>query len=113
MKTWFSVPNNSDFSIYNLPFGIFSTETKSPRAGVAIGESIIDLAYLAETGAFNSLGIDKNVFSKNTLNDFISLGKAITVTVRCLLQEWLCRRRRPPPQVMFSIRTQCAKMQTS
>ena len=28
LKSWVEVPNNSDFPIQNLPFGIFSTEKK-------------------------------------------------------------------------------------
>ena len=35
--SWVNVPENSDFPIQNLPFGIYSTETKSKRVGVAIG----------------------------------------------------------------------------
>ncbi|MEL6484126.1 MAG: fumarylacetoacetase, partial [Bacteroidota bacterium] len=37
------IPKNSDFSIHNLPFGIFSTADRSPRSGVAVGEHILDL----------------------------------------------------------------------
>ncbi|MBI1185637.1 fumarylacetoacetase [bacterium] len=90
MKTWFNVPENSDFSIYNLPFGIFSTAGHHRRAGVAIGDHIIDLEAVAQAGAFHSLAIDNSVFSDDTLNRYIALGKATTITIRCLLQEWLC-----------------------
>ena len=44
LKSWVQVPSSSDFPIQNLPFGIFSTEKKSKRVGVAIGDSILDLA---------------------------------------------------------------------
>ena len=46
MNTWVNIPNNSDFTIYNLPFGIFSAEGTTKGAGVAIGEQIIDLNWL-------------------------------------------------------------------
>ncbi|MEM8525013.1 MAG: fumarylacetoacetase [Bacteroidota bacterium] len=81
-----NIPPNSDFSIHNLPFGIFSTTERSPRAGVAIGEQILDLVEVAELGIFK---FDTTVFSQNALNDFIALGKKITSKVRTDIQEWL------------------------
>ncbi len=81
-----NIPENSDFSIHNIPFGIFSTADRSPRAGVAIGEHILDLAALAELDVFE---FNTAVFEKDTLNDFISLGKQITKKVRKDIQVWL------------------------
>ena len=40
LKSWVNVPTKSDFTIQNLPFGVFSVLTDSPRVGVAIGEKI-------------------------------------------------------------------------
>lgn len=88
MKTWLNIPENSDFSIYNLPFGIFSVDGGTPSAGIAIGDSIVDLAALRYLGAFNH--IDKSVFTSSTLNSFISLGKAVTNQVRLDVQQMLC-----------------------
>ncbi|MFS4457411.1 fumarylacetoacetase [Maribacter sp. 2304DJ31-5] len=81
-----NIPENSDFSIYNIPFGIFSTLDGSPRAGVAVGEYILDLAATAQLNVFD---FDTAVFEKETLNDFISLGKEITKKVRRDVQTWL------------------------
>ena len=80
------IPENSDFSIHNIPFGIFETSNKGPRAGVAIGEYIIDLAELSDHGVFE---FETSVLKKENLNDFISLGKAITSKVRIDIQAWL------------------------
>ncbi len=80
------IPENSDFSIHNIPFGIFSTADRSPRAGVAIGEHILDLAAVAELDVFD---FNTAVLEKDTLNDFISLGKSITRRVRRNIQHWL------------------------
>ncbi|PIB30471.1 fumarylacetoacetase [Maribacter sp. 4U21] len=80
------IPENSDFSIYNIPFGIFSTTDRSPRAGVAIGEHILDLVAVAELEVFD---FNTAVLEKNTLNDFIDLGKPITNKVRTDIQAWL------------------------
>ncbi|WP_396590669.1 fumarylacetoacetase [Allomuricauda sp. R78024] len=81
-----NIPENSDFSIHNIPFGIFSTADRSPRAGVAIGEHILDLAAVAELDVFD---FNTAVLEKDTLNDFISLGKTITKRVRTNIQHWL------------------------
>ena len=81
-----NIPENSDFSIYNIPFGIFSTEERSPRIGVAIGEHILDLAAVAALDVFN---FNTAILEKETLNDFIGLGKEITKKVRRDIQIWI------------------------
>ena len=41
------VPALSDFTLDNLPYGVFSTEDEpSHRIGVAIGDSILDLSKI-------------------------------------------------------------------
>ena len=80
------IPENSDFSIHNIPFGIFSTKDRSPRVGVAVGEHILDLAAVAELDVFD---FNTALLEKDTLNDFISLGKEITSQVRKKIQYWL------------------------
>jgi len=64
-SSWVKVPENSHFPIQNLPFGIFSTEKKSIRVGVALGEEIIDLLALAKSGLLNDLKIDSQVFNNS------------------------------------------------
>ncbi len=81
-----NIPKNSDFSIHNIPFGIFSTKNTMPRVGVAIGEHIIDLSALANIYNFN---FDNSVFKQSTLNSFIALGKSVTNKVRTDIQAWL------------------------
>ncbi|MFN3137774.1 MAG: fumarylacetoacetase [Allomuricauda sp.] len=80
------IPENSDFSIHNIPFGIFSTQDRSHRIGVAIGEHILDLAAVAELDVFD---FNTALLEKDTLNDFISLGKEITTRVRKKIQHWI------------------------
>ena len=50
LESWIKVPENSDFPIQNLPFGIYSTNSKTKRVGVAIGDKILDLSNLFELG---------------------------------------------------------------
>ncbi len=95
LNTWIKIQENSDFSIHNLPFGIFSTPGKSKRAGVAIGEFIIDLKQAQSVGVFSNMMIDSNVFANEFLNSFIALGKQTTSAVRERLQKQLCDESSP------------------
>ncbi len=82
-KSFVHVPENSDFPIQNLPFGIFHTANNTtPRVGVALGESVIDLAALAALGYFNDLGLDLAVFTSETLNAMMRYGKSGTRAIR-------------------------------
>lgn len=82
LTSWIKVDKNSDFPIQNLPFGIFKTQSSSPRIGVAIGDYVLDLAILNKLGFLDNLKIDNAVFTNQYLNDFIALGKSTTSNVR-------------------------------
>lgn len=90
LKPWINLPENTDFSIYNLPFGIFSTGSSKYRVGIAIGDQIIDLAKAHQTDIFDGLNIPAEVFENEYLNDFIGLGKLVTTEVRERVQNALC-----------------------
>lgn len=88
LKSWVEVPENSDFPIQNIPFGIFRTKKKEGTAATRIGNTVIDLSALAEFGYFDNLGIgDRSVFFAPVLNDFVALGKEITTRVRNRIAE--------------------------
>ena len=89
MKTWLPIPENSDFTINNIPFGIFSTPTIQPRIGVAIGNQVLDLVMVNRLGVFDQLNIDESIFKNEYLNSFIELGKNKTSKVRGLIQREL------------------------
>jgi len=88
-STWVDVASDSDFSIYNLPFGVFRYKNKSPRVGVAIGNYVIDLAALHRRGYLDSLFLQPRVFRKKTLNAFIRLGAPYWAKLRSRLLELL------------------------
>ena len=98
LQSWVNIPENSDFSIYNLPFGIFSTSTSRPRVGIAIGQQIVDLAAATELALFKDIPIPVETVNNNFLNDFITLGKAKTNAVRLRVQQWLCEEDSPLQQ---------------
>jgi fumarylacetoacetase len=87
LSSWVDVEPNSDFSIDNFPFGIFSSGDSEPRAGSAIGEYVIDLDYLQTSHFFDTLELPQAVFKEKTLNSFIALGREKTGTVRNKLIE--------------------------
>ncbi len=83
LQSWVDIPSGSDFPIQNLPFGIFKTSKGHPRAGVAIGDQILDLAILFDEGFFSGIEFPLiNVFDHKFLNSFLSLGKPIISDVR-------------------------------
>lgn len=88
MKSWIDVDKQSDFSIYNIPFGICQIGEYTFVAS-RIGDQVIDLSKVANQGTFDHLGIQEGVLNARYLNDFISQGKAVTNGVRTALQKQL------------------------
>ncbi|TMM55806.1 fumarylacetoacetase [Maribacter algarum] len=86
---WIPIPENSDFSIHNIPFGIFSDSNSTKRIAIAIGDHILDLSIAAKTGIFDELNIDIRIFTNEFLNPFIDLGKSVTSKVRKIIQKEL------------------------
>lgn len=86
MVSFINIPKGSDFSIYNIPFGIFRFENKT-SACTRIGDTIIDLDLCQQHGVFEGINLPVGIFNRPSLNDFIRLGKPITNQVRIRLQE--------------------------
>ncbi len=88
LKSWVPSANgHADFPIQNLPLGIFSPRSEGPRAGTAIGDKIVDLWALAETGLLPRA--DVLPLENPTLNAFFALPKADRVAFRQRLSELL------------------------
>ena len=75
LKSWVAVPENSDFSIQNLPFGIFKTASLTPRVGVRIGDSVLDLKTLLVLGYLENLPFELSDFDCEYLNPMMKKGK--------------------------------------
>lgn len=86
MKSWIEIDPNSDFSIYNIPFGIGVIDEMEPRIVSRLGDYVIDLSMMANLGFFDREIIDDNVFVADNLNGFISKGKSVTNYVRERIQ---------------------------
>jgi fumarylacetoacetase len=93
LKSFIEVAPDSHFPIQNLPFGIFKPRdivTRAPRVGVALGDYVVDLSVLEEKGHFRLPEFkDRQVFSEDSLNAFLALGRPAWRKTREVLQNLL------------------------
>jgi fumarylacetoacetase len=90
LRSFIEVPPDSHFPIQNLPYGIFRPHDGRPRAGVAIGEFVLDLGLLEERGFLPALGSGaRPLFDGACLNAFLALGRPSWQKLRAVLQELL------------------------
>jgi fumarylacetoacetase len=75
LRSWVSIPDGSDFPIQNLPFGIFKRASDKARAGIAIGDFVIDLPFLHKEGFLDGIELPSGIFDRPVLNDFLALGR--------------------------------------
>ena len=91
-QSWVTSANgHTDFPIQNLPLGIFSPPGSSERrAGIAIGEMILDLAAVALAGLFAGAARDAaEATSSGSLNDLFALGATPRQALRMRVSEIL------------------------
>ena len=85
MKSWCESAEGSDFPIENLPLGIFSVGERRRRAGIAIGDYVLDLAGIADL-----LDEDwREELSQPVLNGWLARGPEAQSVLRQRLQELL------------------------
>lgn len=84
MTSFIQIPASSDFSIYNLPWGIFSTPSLSARPGMALGNQIIHLSALENLGLLN--GISPGLLVSPVLNPLIEAGPEVWKILRNRVQ---------------------------
>ncbi|KAI7844294.1 hypothetical protein COHA_002092 [Chlorella ohadii] len=88
LASWVPVPADSHFPLNNLPYGVFSTATSPlPRPGVAIGDSVLDLAAVQRAGLLSGpvLSAANNCFQQPVLNAFMALGRPAWAEARATL----------------------------
>ena len=90
LKSFINVPPDSDFSIQNLPFGVFKPATGAARIGVAIGDFVLDLSVLENGGHFRLPEFKgRAVFAAEALNAFLDLGRPAWRKAREVIQNLL------------------------
>ncbi|MCQ4281333.1 fumarylacetoacetase [Pseudomonas stutzeri] len=90
-RSWVESANgHSDFSLANLPLGVFSRDGDQPRGGVAIGDFIFDLRAACEAGLFDGPALEAaKAASGNSLNSFFALGAPARKALRGALKDLL------------------------
>ncbi len=87
-QSWVESANgHADFPIQNLPLGVFSVGGGDPRIGAAIGDMIVDVRGLAETGLLDDRWLAALV--RPTLNDWFAHGPDEGRALRRLLSDLL------------------------
>ena len=94
LKSWLKSANDgeTDFPIQNLPFAIFRRKQseESFRAGVAIGDQIVDLKAAHKAGVFSiDLTPTLKTLYKSRLNAFMALGQKTWSALRAELSDAL------------------------
>jgi fumarylacetoacetase len=89
LRSFVDVEPSSDFPIQNLPYGVFFTpERPVLRAGVAIGDRVLDLAVLEAEGLIR-FEAAREVFARPSLNAFMALGPRVWSRTRARISELL------------------------
>lgn len=80
---------SSDFSIYNIPFGVISDNGQNKRVASRIGDFVIDLLALFNEGLLSDLDFQEVDFNNAFLNQLMMKGKIGTRALRNRIQEVL------------------------
>ena len=89
LTSWVPGADRSGFPAEHLPYGVFSVGAGGRRVGVRIGDSVVDLARLAETVD----DLDRHAagtFAQPSLNGFLARGPERWRAVREQLTELVC-----------------------
>lgn len=72
---------HSQFPVQNLPLGLFSDGDSGPRAGVAIGDCVFDLAGAVDSGLLPGFDMLGHV-TREQLNELLALGAEVRKGLR-------------------------------
>jgi fumarylacetoacetase len=76
LRSWVPVADGSDFPIQNLPFGAFRRGHDELRLAVAIGDALVDLHALADTGLLDDvIPQARSIFRAPLLNPLLAAGR--------------------------------------
>jgi fumarylacetoacetase len=95
-----SANGHPDFPLQNLPFGMFSPPGGGPRAGVAIGDAILDLLAAQQAGLFTGeAALAAQAAGGRALNDLMACGTGPRGALRGRLCELLDEDSPARPQM--------------
>jgi len=76
--TWVEGAVGSPFDVDNLPYGVFSRSGEEPRVGVRIGDRVLDLSGVADSGMPDL----REAFAARSLNALMAQGRSVRESVR-------------------------------
>ncbi|MGB8909446.1 MAG: fumarylacetoacetase [Candidatus Cybelea sp.] len=88
LESWVPVAAASDFPVQNLPFGVFVSNGRLPRIGVAIGEKLVDCYATAQAGFFEEC-CEPELLQAPTLNPLLAAGCSVWAALRERLSQLL------------------------
>ena len=90
-RSWIAPANGEGgFPLQNLPFCAFQVRGGGQRLGVGIGDSILDLAGLAQSKAMTGVSVDvREACMEPTLNRLMACGSGKTLELRVALMRML------------------------
>lgn len=94
LNCFVDIPEQSDFPIQNIPYGVFSLRGESTRRiGAAIGDFVLDLTVLEASGMLSEEGFTESgrsdsdqLFEGGALNPFMAAGRPVWRAIRKRLQ---------------------------
>jgi len=75
-RSWLNIASDSDFSLQNLPFGVFTSD-KFPEAriGLALGDSVVDTLALFDAGLLQGVNsLSREQLRSSSLNSLLAQG---------------------------------------
>ncbi len=91
IRSWVESANSAatDFPLNNLPYGVFSIGEDEPRCGVAIGDMILDVAYLEEEGVIALDPDGEPLLDLPFWNEVMEAGPTVWAALRARLTDLL------------------------
>ena len=89
LRSWIPVTADSDFPIQNLPLGVGSWNGEPPVPLTRVGDVIVDLSILADSGLLDGTGIPREAFVAPHLNELMKGGTAFVRALRARLSDLL------------------------
>ncbi|KAL5700124.1 fumarylacetoacetase [Ranunculus cassubicifolius] len=92
LKSFVEVSAESQFSLENLPYGMFKAleSNEAPRPCVAIGDFVLNLSAISSANLFNGpILTNSDCFHQSSLNKFVGMGRPAWKEARTTIQKLL------------------------
>jgi fumarylacetoacetase len=104
-ESWLPVPEGSDFTLANLPYGVVRPHGGEPVAvATRIGDHVVDLSVLQAAGLLDVVdGLPDGVFAYGSLNPFLACPPPVWHHTRARLIELLSEHSRHDAAVRLAL----------